>query len=261
MTRYETHTFDFVDGECPCKPAPRIDDFFTGPFLAYYNGHEPPAIHAAHAFLAAIIAERGPFDGIIAFSQGAALAASYLLTYAALNPWAALPVKLAVFFSCVMPLSPTAHLGQDATEAVCDDENSNADFFGPMSDEKRASDHVQVRELGDELQDDDWRQDERQFGVCFNGTQPTCPSDRRVFGFLPGAVTGAASISIPTAHIFGATDQWREESAATLQLCANVSVRSFVHSGGHDVPRAGKDLAACVRIVRTLIDDATVGSG
>ena len=241
MTKYETHTFDFLDGECPSKPAPRIDDFFSGPYLAYYVSHRPPAIRAAHDFLAAIIAERGPFDGIIAFSQGAALAASYLLTHDALNPSAALPFKLAVFCGCVMPLSPSSHIGQDVTETVRDTEYSDADCLRPMTDEEKARLHVQVRELGKEEQDDDWRQDERQIGVYLNGTGTTCLSDQRVFGFLPGAGTHGARIKIPTAHIFGATDQWREHSAATLQLCTGVSVRSFVHGGGHDVPRAGDD--------------------
>ena len=156
-----------------------------------------------------------------------------------------------------MPLSPTAYLGQDVTEAVCDDANGIADFLGPTSDEKRASDHVQVRELGDELQDDDWQQneDERESGVCLNGTQPTCPSDRRVFRFVPSAVKGTASINIPTAYIFSTTDLQRDESAATLQLYVNDSIRLSIYSYSYDIPYTRKNLTNYFYIVRALIND------
>ena len=48
--------------------------------------------------------EEGPFDGIIGFSQGAALAATYLLRFSQEKPHEPLPFKCAIFFSGGVPI-------------------------------------------------------------------------------------------------------------------------------------------------------------
>jgi pimeloyl-ACP methyl ester carboxylesterase len=48
----------------------------------------------------------GPFDGVIGYSQGATLAATYLIRFAQLNPAASPPFKCAIFFSGGHPVDP-----------------------------------------------------------------------------------------------------------------------------------------------------------
>lgn len=54
------------------------------------------------------IAEEGPFDGVIGFSQGAALAATYLIQQNRDHPDEPLPFRCAIFFSSSPPYDTSA---------------------------------------------------------------------------------------------------------------------------------------------------------
>ena len=56
--------------------------------------------------LEAYLAAEGPFDGVISYSQGASLAATYMIRFSQLHPSAPLPFKCAIFFSGGRPLDP-----------------------------------------------------------------------------------------------------------------------------------------------------------
>jgi predicted esterase len=58
--------------------------------------------------LEAYLAVEGPFDGVIGYSQGASLAATYLIRFSQLPPSAPLPFKCAIFFSGGRPFDPRA---------------------------------------------------------------------------------------------------------------------------------------------------------
>jgi predicted esterase len=58
--------------------------------------------------LNAYVDTEGPFDGVIGYSQGASLAAMYLIQHSKKNPTAPLPFKCAIFFSGGIPLDPMA---------------------------------------------------------------------------------------------------------------------------------------------------------
>ncbi|KAK4236507.1 family of serine hydrolases 3 [Achaetomium macrosporum] len=100
--RYElgdSHTYEFVDGTIPTSMAPEFanvaspnDDFF-----AYANFDDLASCLTALDQLDAYVAAEGPFDGLLAFSQGATIAATYLahMHRTGRRP----PFKCAVFFS------------------------------------------------------------------------------------------------------------------------------------------------------------------
>jgi len=71
--------FDFVDAPFQCDPAPPVDHFYTSPFFSFYTSSTAKSLGAAHAWLLDLIERRGPYDGVIGFSQGCALAGSLLL--------------------------------------------------------------------------------------------------------------------------------------------------------------------------------------
>lgn len=74
----------------------------------YYDKSSVSSIKTAIAQLANYIALEGPFDGILGYSHGAALAATFLIQHSRQYPNAPLPFKCAVFISGGVPADLTA---------------------------------------------------------------------------------------------------------------------------------------------------------
>jgi hypothetical protein len=99
----------FVDGLVETEQAQNMMGMFPGPYYTWCTMSSDNStvdyesgIQAMN-FVQEIIAEEGPFDGIMAFSQGAALSLALLLRHAIdhpLDPAYAI-CKFAIFFSCV----------------------------------------------------------------------------------------------------------------------------------------------------------------
>ncbi|RKL46584.1 hypothetical protein BFJ70_g3071 [Fusarium oxysporum] len=87
-----TLSFEFYDAGVECPPAQGIEALSEGPFYQWYLWDHlqkiPPAQTATNAIdnVLDIIAEEGPFDGVVGFSQGAAITASVLAHYSKKNP-------------------------------------------------------------------------------------------------------------------------------------------------------------------------------
>ncbi|KAH8817120.1 DUF341 domain protein [Xylogone sp. PMI_703] len=71
--------FVFVDAEIATEPRNGVEKYYEGPFLSYYDWDSPQSIQKAYGLLYDLIEECGPFDGVMGFSQGGSLAASFLL--------------------------------------------------------------------------------------------------------------------------------------------------------------------------------------
>ncbi|KAL4800264.1 serine hydrolase-domain-containing protein [Aspergillus venezuelensis] len=87
-------TFDFIDGPYPCLPAPGLDLFYKGPYYSFYpdikTADKTPTattdieiILKAQEWLEGVIRDRGPYDMVLGFSQGTAVASAALLLHAA----------------------------------------------------------------------------------------------------------------------------------------------------------------------------------
>ena len=55
------------------------------------------------------------------------------------------------------------------------------------------------------------------------------------------ATVDNARISIPTAHIYGHRDTWRQHSLDLMKLCVG-NVVAFEHDGGHEVPKEASEM-------------------
>ncbi|CZR69184.1 uncharacterized protein PAC_19084 [Phialocephala subalpina] len=106
--RYELgdqHTYEFVEGTIPCPIAPEISSLFN-PDDSYYSYFDPNSVNSALEALRQleeyIIAE-GPFDGVLAFSQGAGLVAMHIIYQSLQNPRRnpVPPFKFAIFLSSI----------------------------------------------------------------------------------------------------------------------------------------------------------------
>ncbi|KAL5336584.1 serine hydrolase-domain-containing protein [Aspergillus crustosus] len=76
-------TFDFIDAPYPSAPAPGIDLFYPPPYYSYHDESSGSTtletIQETQRWLEGIIAERGPYDLVMGFSQGCVVAAGLLL--------------------------------------------------------------------------------------------------------------------------------------------------------------------------------------
>ncbi|KAI1759002.1 serine hydrolase FSH [Hypoxylon sp. FL1150] len=107
------HTYEFVEGTMPAAAAPEIKELVspTDELFSYINLENMESCVSALANLDSYIATEGPFDAVLAFSQGAMIAASYITWKLRQNP--ALErksptFKCAVFFSAWSAYDPDA---------------------------------------------------------------------------------------------------------------------------------------------------------
>jgi len=106
----DNHTYEFVEGVVPWSIEPEAKSLFSDGdrAFAYFDPGSPQSYRTAVAQLDRFITAEGPFDGVMAFSQGAVLAATLLVQKQYedsagqhLNPL----FKCAIFFSGSIPNS------------------------------------------------------------------------------------------------------------------------------------------------------------
>lgn len=80
---------------------------YRGKTLGFYDGCDSDQVRTAHELIAeAMEEEEEPFDAVLANSQGASLAISYLLQYYIEHPDLPPPFRFAVFFTPGIIVSP-----------------------------------------------------------------------------------------------------------------------------------------------------------
>ncbi|KAJ6030974.1 hypothetical protein N7540_001706 [Penicillium herquei] len=99
-----TWEFHFLAGEIPCEPAPGSNTF-PPPYMCYNDRCDPEREALAHDLIEDTILEYGPFEGVVAFSQGAATITSYLVEWAASNPTEPPPIQFLILCSATLPLA------------------------------------------------------------------------------------------------------------------------------------------------------------
>lgn len=75
-------------------------------YFNYFHNNSAPSILKAVEDLSTFLEREGPYDGIIAFSQGGCLAATYIIHHLQKYPHKALPFKCAIFLSSIAPADP-----------------------------------------------------------------------------------------------------------------------------------------------------------
>jgi len=115
--RYELgdhHTFEFVEGVLPWPMDPEVGSYFSTDYgcFTYYDRRSAQSAQKALDELEEYVEVEGPFDGIMAFSQGACLAAMLMARRAQWNPTLPYPknsiFKCAILFSGFFVEDPTA---------------------------------------------------------------------------------------------------------------------------------------------------------
>lgn len=107
------HTYDFAEGVMKTSMHPEIRGFFSAAddYFQYFDVEDASSCQKALDDLKAFIAAEGPFDGVIGFSQGAALAATLIAQRRQRHPVgeAANPVfKCAIFLGAGLLCDPAS---------------------------------------------------------------------------------------------------------------------------------------------------------
>lgn len=82
---------------------PETDTYFN-----YFDYKSTSSMRTALVQLGTYIALEGPYDGVLAYSHGAGLAATYIIQQAQLHPTLPPPFKCAIFLSGGIPVDPLA---------------------------------------------------------------------------------------------------------------------------------------------------------
>jgi hypothetical protein len=232
----KSYSFDFLDGEAQVNAAPHVAKFHEGPYLAWHSSHFADEVAAAHQYVKDVMEEDGPYDGVVGFSQGAALAASLLMAHQIQNPDAPPPFKFAIFICSVLPMSPSPSIGVEVTDYVLDYENSFRSFFGitdeDVAERAASSKTVHVYKplntpfttAGDDDSDSDSDTDSHY------------------------------KIAVPTFHLLGETDGFLDFSRHVVDLCERNVAEVFMHPGGHETPRSIETLEKIVGLIQRVAE-------
>lgn len=209
------YEFIFMDGLFPCEAAPGAAALFSGPYISWYSPPTTTRVAHAHREILAFVDKYGPFDGVMGFSQGAAVAASILLHHEldeVAPPW-----RFAIFVCAPLPFSSSVANGIDTRAA----------FGAPCVT-------WPVRPDCPDTVPSDLIPDLQYLRGEDHDSSDTAVTEH-FYQMFHGAVD-KVRISARTGHIIGAKDEWRRHSEELVQLCEKQSRTVLYHQSGHEIP-------------------------
>ncbi|TGO25151.1 hypothetical protein BPAE_0086g00160 [Botrytis paeoniae] len=213
------HEFVFFQGEMETSPAPGVEMFFPGPYYSYFTVPSPNAVLAAIDRLEDFIDTQGPFDGILGFSQGAALAASYIL-HNSTRQHPRDDFRCAVFFCAIQCWdldSPGFTLSYDGK---C------RSLGGPSKPPKVVCSTDDITSV---------------FGAAYHPLlKGNWDSETELlwpFGRSPLRWSPLGCINIPTLHVIGSKDMYRGDSTILTKFCTAANAHIVETNGGHEISR------------------------
>ncbi|KAF1970334.1 hypothetical protein BU23DRAFT_582091 [Bimuria novae-zelandiae CBS 107.79] len=216
------YQFTFVDGAIPCGRGPGVPRWAKGPFYSYAAGFSPPQVQDALDRLDHFIKEKGPFDGVLGFSLGAALAMIYILDQQARH--ATSPFLFAVLFSPIFIASPDKTYCRELVTQMLDDKHEVFRAAFPDGEFARLLDRT------------------------FSEYLQTVMSMRSMVGMR---------VRIPTVCVTGEKDHSTivEQSRAARELCMPSLTLVHTHRGGHDIPFTRSDVKSIASSIRNVAEE------
>lgn len=208
------YEFVFMQGIMSCEAAPGASGLFSGPYLCWYDTPTTAKVARAHREVLDFVQTNGPFDGVIGFSQGAAVAASILL-HQELDQIAP-SFGFALFICSPLPFSHSLAYGIDTRAA-----------FGAPCITWPVRPGCPDTVPADLVPDSRYLQGEH----CLHSTG----AEECFYQMFHGTVD-AVRISIRTGHVIGEKDEWRSHSENMSNLCAGQSRTVIYHQSGHEIP-------------------------
>ncbi|KAH7131816.1 DUF341 domain protein [Dendryphion nanum] len=247
-----TYEFIFVDGPVLSEKGPGVGAHVEGPFFSHTAGYSIDDMVEALEHFENTIDELGPINGVLGFSQGAALAVSYM--HRQQQRHAMIPFQFALLFSSVMPCSATPECSEDVIQRLI---TRGQDVTSPEL-EKNAS----------------LTREERLFVQLLHRTIIPAKKQRQMLPDYDMAVytdgDGVEAprimhplllkerIPIPTVHVTGKRDFhfMRAMSETAFGLCEQRMAKKLEHSGGHEPPQKAADVKAVTRALEWAVQQA-----
>ncbi|PYI36632.1 hypothetical protein BP00DRAFT_386626 [Aspergillus indologenus CBS 114.80] len=247
--------FHFLSGEIECSPAPGIEGTFPGPYYCWTRSFDSESVDAAHALIEEAIEEHGPFDGVLGFSQGAAVMTSFMLEYATTNPDGPSPFRFAIFCSPTIPCAA--------------DPAYNQSVYGTLSSQDqqrlRSGQDSQLAQLPEPA-----RSVSQELLKTIQAAQPiTRNTASYYFDRLPRLVPAAlhpnvvpTRLAIPSLHLRGKEDLPGLDSVASLlqSFCDPKTRKTIEHSAGHDIPRSGPEVKKLLSSMEWIVAQSQLAS-
>ena len=187
----------------------------------------------AHELIWEVINESGPFDGLISFSQGSALAASILVHHQLETPSQPLPFRFAVFIGATLPFSTSESFGINVSRVWTKNK--------PMTGELKT--WIAPDLLQQQNQEIKGVEEAAQFLSKQDQKDKQSPAQLRQYH--PDALPAPPKISIPTAHIYGRRDPYHSQSLQLVRMCDQSLTAVFEHDDGHCIPRSQR-ISQCI---------------
>ena len=223
--------FDFIDGPASSTPAPGVDLFYDPPYYSFWEQTSSENIQTARKWLLDYMARSGPYDAVMGFSQGCALAASVLLLHAAETPLLPPPFKAAIFICGGAPLSIPESLGYTIHHAAKERDDQSRVALASQADS------ASILAQGS----DRW-----------TGSQSGGLSEDE----LRAEIQGSLKIGVPTVHIYGDKDPRYPAGVQLSALCEEGRRKTYNHEGGHEIPRKDVISRKLAWLVRWAVEEA-----
>ncbi|KAF6807782.1 hypothetical protein CSOJ01_07984 [Colletotrichum sojae] len=269
----DDYEFTFVDGPYSCKPDLGIASVYPGPYLCWYRTPTTESVTRAHQRVRSIMAEKGPFDGVMGFSQvcwyclfslqaspllskilfsledhlsetqqGAAVAVSMILHHQLEHPSSAPLFRFAIFIGSPLPFSHSLMHGIDTRSYFGVPYGLDCRLFDKYKRPNKVPGYLITpdRYLKDDSDDEGTvsssSTDEEESPIATPLETPS-PAGEGVFYQMFHSTADEVRMNIPTVHIFGRKDPWYLHSKDVLQLACPENASVLEHCYGHEVPR------------------------
>ncbi|PWN53792.1 hypothetical protein IE53DRAFT_377048 [Violaceomyces palustris] len=218
----------FLQAPFASKPYPGIDRWFKGPWLVWWRNWIDPdqeEIERMVSWILSIAEDKGGFDGVVGFSQGAALAAEVLHAASCSN----LPDRT------IHHKTRRSGLREAFDSDTSSASSSDSEEYEPKATtNKRGSLLLASKSAGGGFRNQAARSGRLplfRFGTLI------CGGKVHDKNFAPSSGwRKALRIEVPTAHILGRKDAALERGRELEKSCPPELVYKYEHSGGHEIP-------------------------
>lgn len=266
-----------------------LPDTVKGPFYCWYQGLSSEQCSEAHKVISETIAEDGPFEGVIAFSQGAATILSLLLHHDIHQPSHPPPFRFAVLFCPIVVISPDPKFNAEhvvrysryykdkhAGDGIDDDTAEGIDEAeaeavkggrsdGSVSRPKGAPKHrallllrgkreALVEEMVDLVREMGDMSPAEMDESTAQAKDMVNPDNPDAFPRIMHPLTTKSRVSIPTVVVVGRDDPFARQSELAVRLCEKKRTKVVYLAGSHRVPVSPPEVRAVTAAVEWAIE-------
>ncbi|KAH8703345.1 serine hydrolase-domain-containing protein [Talaromyces proteolyticus] len=257
----EDFEFEYVQGTVPHTEGNwslYTTEFPNTPLYGYYDPLRPSSIQQAEDDLLRLIRENGPFDGVLSYSGGTALAAQIIIRDALENPFRLpgdRPFRFATFINGVTPLKVFPINDAEFTEMTM----QNSTLIREASALLLRDSATRVRKSKSHFDDHDPAAIKAELMALETKTLTDgrlCLSDGRYGITRYDSDIDGILIDIPTLHVRCPEEQDFHHGQHMTQLCDPEQSMQFHHHNGEDFPRGHAEMKKIAQMIRELAEKA-----